>query len=135
MSYAPSCRHDNELKSSNSSRADTPAHSEFQALSVRLDRGSLTYTDEDISEVFGECVGKRGTLNMTNRGPNLGYLCIFGAPTPNTNMKGQILSHTNIDLLRKQRTLALTASERAPSHSEQLSGFTSPSVMLTIPKF
>ena len=72
---------------------------------------SFTYTDDDIAQVFGNCTGKHGTLNATRDPTKLAYLCLYGTPKPNYDARGQIFTHTNIDLLKKQSLLS--AMDRA----------------------
>ena len=68
------------------------------AIPVDLESSKKTYSLDDITQVFGKCIGKQGTLNATK--PDiLTYVLLFIHPNPNTNLKGEILTHTNIHLL------------------------------------
>ncbi|MCJ1254708.1 hypothetical protein MMC24_002524 [Lignoscripta atroalba] len=68
-----------------------------------------TFSGEDITEVFGNCIGRRGTLNATEHKPDvLAYVLLFAHPNPNYNAQGEVLTHTNLHLLGK-------ASQQTPT--------------------
>ena len=88
------------------------ASSGLVSQTYQQDYVSFTYTDDDIAQVFGARTGKHGTLNATRDPTRLAYLCLYGMPKPNYDAHGQIFTHTNIDLLKKQSLVSTADGEQ-----------------------